>query len=59
MITKYDQDRMNDNGWGVIPRRTIKIDKKAVWNLLNENCFASVSSWGSLIVGTIISLLLF
>lgn len=59
MITKYNQDKYMDMGLTIISKKTFKIDKKAIWNLLNRNDVAVISSWGSLIVGTILTLIIF
>lgn len=59
MITKYNQDKYNDMGLTIISKKRFKIDKKTVLNFCNRNDVAVISSWGSLIVGTIISVILF
>lgn len=59
MITKYNQDRFNDMGLTIISKKKFKIDKKAFINFCNRNDVAVISSWGSLIVGTIISVIIF
>ena len=59
MITRYNQDRYSDMGLIIISKKKFKIDKKAIMNFCNRNDVVVISSWGSLIVGTIIGVLLF
>ena len=59
MITRYNQDRYSDMGLTIISKKKFKIDKKAIMNFCNRNDVVVISSWGSLIVGTIIGVILF
>jgi len=59
MITKYNQDKYNDMGLTIISKKKFKIDKKALMKFCNRNDVAVISSWGSLILGTILSVILF
>ena len=59
MITKYNKDNFNDIGLTIISKKKFKIDKKAIINFCNRNDVVVISSWGSLIVGTIIGVIIF
>ena len=61
MESVYLRDTWNAKGVQIEYKKRInlKVVKKDVMKFINRNDIAVISSWGSLIVGTVISVILF